>query len=115
MTSNHNAINNDSQTQNLLERWNRIPLYVRILIPMVAGLATGMLLGEQAIMVYLPSQMILRLLGALAPPLILCGVAHVTLTTDILCARRAGFLMLRQTVRGSGPGISCAKHVTPLR
>ena len=90
-----------SRSRGLLKRWNSIPLYLRILIAMVIGLATGMLLGERAIMFTMPSQIILRLLGALAPPLILVAVAHVMLTTDIpghKALRLAGLLVLNTLV-----------------
>ena len=68
---------------------------------MAAGLGVGMLLGERAIMFYMPSQIILRLLGALAPPLILVAVSHVMLTTDIpghKALRLAALLVLNTSV-----------------
>ena len=74
---------NTTRSLSLLGRWNAIPLYFRILIAMALGVGAGMLLGERAFMFYTPSQIILRLLGALAPPLILVAVSHVMLTTDI--------------------------------
>ncbi|MCR9202004.1 MAG: dicarboxylate/amino acid:cation symporter [Planctomycetaceae bacterium] len=85
----------------VLARWNAIPLYFRILIAMVVGLGAGLVLGERAIMFYMPSQVILRLLGALAPPLILVAVSHVMLTTDIpaqKAVRLAGLLVLNTCV-----------------
>lgn len=90
-----------SQTASILQRWNAIPLYFRILIAMVAGVGMGLLIDERAIMFYMPSQIILRLLGALAPPLILVAVAHVMLTTDIpghKAMRLAGLLVLNTSV-----------------
>lgn len=101
MTAGPNVTSRESQQQGVLQRWNRIPLYFRILLAMAVGVGTGMLLGERAIMFYMPSQIILRLLGALAPPLILVAVAHVMLTTDIPRAkaiRLAGLLVLNTAV-----------------
>jgi len=90
-----------SSERGVLARWNAIPLYFRILIAMVVGLVAGLALGERAIMFYMPSQVILRLLGALAPPLILVAVSHVMLTTDIpaqKAVRLAGLLVLNTCV-----------------
>ncbi|WP_442484289.1 dicarboxylate/amino acid:cation symporter [Aeoliella sp. SH292] len=84
-----------------LTRWNRIPLYTRIVVAMILGIVVGLVLGERAIMFALPSEIILRLLGALAPPLILVAVAHVMITTDIpgrKAARLAWLLVLNTTV-----------------
>jgi Na+/H+-dicarboxylate symporter len=84
-----------------LGRWNAIPLYLRIVVAMVLGLVVGLMLGERAIFLELPSKVILQLLGALAPPLILIAVTHVLMTTEITgktAARLAGLLLLNTTV-----------------
>jgi Na+/H+-dicarboxylate symporter len=84
-----------------LQRWNAMPLYFRILIALLLGVVVGMLMGERAVVFYMPAQIILRLLGALAPPLILVAVAHVMLTTDIpkrKALRLAGLLVLNTSV-----------------
>jgi Na+/H+-dicarboxylate symporter len=84
-----------------IERWNDIPLYWRILLAMALGVLVGMALGDAAVMFTMLSQIILRLLGALAPPLILVAVAHVMLTTDIpgnKALRLAGLLILNTSV-----------------
>ena len=104
-----------SQGYRLLRGWNRIPLYFRILIAMAAGLAVGMLAGERAVMFYMPSQIILRLLGALAPPLILVAVAHVMLTTDIpghKAMRLVGLLVLNTSV-AVAVGLAVANLMKP--
>jgi len=82
-------------------RWNKLPLYLRILSAMVGGLITGYALGERAAVFEIPSKVILQLLGALAPPLILIAVTHVLMTTKITAqtARRlVGLLLLNTTV-----------------
>jgi Na+/H+-dicarboxylate symporter len=84
-----------------LARWNAIPLYLRIVIAMVAGVVLGLALGERAAVMEVPSKLILQLLGALAPPLILVAVTHVLLTTVIpsrKALRLAGLLLLNTTV-----------------
>jgi Na+/H+-dicarboxylate symporter len=90
-----------SQSSNWLSRWNSVPLYLRIVLAMLLGLVTGLLLGERALVFEIPSQVILQLLGALAPPLILIAVTHVLMTTEIAgktAAKLAGLLLLNTTV-----------------
>lgn len=99
-----------TQPQGMLARWNRIPLYLRIVIAMGLGVVCGLALGliepsakREAIagVLGVVSTAILQLLGALAPPLILVAVTHVLMTTDIKgrSARRlAGLLLLNTTV-----------------
>ena len=99
----------------LIERWDAIPLYLRILLAMFIGLITGLALGERAVVFYAPSQIILRLLGALAPPLILVAVAHVMVTTDIpghKAVRLAGLLILN-TLVAVGIGLTVANVMQP--
>ena len=54
--------------------WQATPLYLRILAACVLGVAVGVLLGKNAEPLAIPSQLVLRLLGALAAPLILLAV-----------------------------------------
>ena len=56
-----------SGSKGWLACWNAFPLYIRIVIAMVVGLFTGLLLGERALFLEIPSKVILQLLGALAP------------------------------------------------
>ena len=82
-------------------RWNAIPLYFRILIAMAIGVVAGMILGEQAEFLEIPSALILQLLGALAPPLILAAVVHVLMTSEITgatAARLVGLLLMNTMV-----------------
>jgi Na+/H+-dicarboxylate symporter len=90
-----------TKTKRWLGRWNAAPLYVRIVVAMFLGLVTGLVLGERALFFEIPSQVILQLLGALAPPLILIAVTHVLMTTQIsgkTAGRLATLLLLNTTV-----------------
>ena len=73
----------------LFEVWHRTPLYLRILGGCVLGVLVGLVLGQTAPVAFfrevrpllvaaeglaIPSQLVLRLLGALAAPLILLAV-----------------------------------------
>ncbi len=64
----------------LLALIHRIPLYLRILIALGLGVVTGLLLGARAEPLAIPSQIILRFLGALAPALILFAVLQAIIT-----------------------------------
>ena len=77
------ASSNDASQQGLIGKWIAIPLYWRILASMVLGLILGLVLGENAEIFRPFSQVILQLLGALAPPLILIAVVHVLMTSNI--------------------------------
>ncbi|MCA9183868.1 MAG: cation:dicarboxylase symporter family transporter, partial [Planctomycetales bacterium] len=82
-------------------RWAATPLYWRILLGMLIGIAAGLMLGDRAEWLRIPSGIILQLLSALAPPLILIAVVHVLMTSDIprsSVARLAGLLLLNTTV-----------------
>ncbi len=59
------------------------PLYGRIIIGVILGVATGLLLGNQAAFLAVPGKLVLRLLGALAPPLILAAIVHTFMTTHL--------------------------------
>ncbi len=85
----------------IIDRWNAIPLYLQILMAMIAGAVTGLILGPKALFLEIPSKIILQLLGALAPPLILIAVIHVLMTTEIkgrTALRLSGLLLLNTTV-----------------
>ncbi|QDV72701.1 dicarboxylate/amino acid:cation symporter [Botrimarina mediterranea] len=94
-------MSNATKPAGLLGRWNAIPLYWRILLAMVVGVMTGLVLGNRAEVLEIPSKVILQLLGALAPPLILVAVTHVLMTTEVrgrLAARLFWLLILNTTV-----------------
>lgn len=99
----------------LVGRWNALPLYFQIVIAMAVGIITGLSLGHHAAIFEIPSQVILQLLGALAPPLILVAVTHVLMTTEISgrdAARLAGLLLLNTTV-AIVIGLTVANLLTP--
>jgi Na+/serine symporter len=68
---------------NLIATWQQIPLYGRIVIGVVLGVAAGLALGSQAAILAMPGKLVLRLLGALAPPLILAAIVHTFMTTHL--------------------------------
>lgn len=97
--------------------WNRTPLYLRIVGALILGVIVGVVFGPKAVGLAGPSKLILRLLGALAPPLILIAVVQALLTTDIRgrqAGRLAGLLLLN-TIVAICIGLLVANVVQPGR
>ena len=97
--------------------WTRLPLYLRILVGLVLGVVAGVALGQSAQALDLPARLILRLLGALAPPLILVAVVHALLTAEIqgAVAWRLGRLLLLNTLVAIVVGLVVANVLAPGR
>jgi DAACS family dicarboxylate/amino acid:cation (Na+ or H+) symporter len=69
------------EKEGLWARWHATPLYQRILGGMVLGAIVGVLFGESVATLAIPSKLVLRLLGALAPALILFALIQALLKT----------------------------------
>ena len=81
--------------------WTGLPLYLRILIGLVLGLAVGIAFGPAAKRLDWPARMVLRVLGALAPALILVAVVHAIMTAAVegkVALRLFGLLALNTLV-----------------
>jgi len=101
----------------LIATWQRIPLYARIVIGVILGVLTGLLLGNQAEILAVPGKLVLRLLGALAPPLILTAIVHTFMTTHLggpLVARLV-WLLLLNTLVAVTVGLTVANIIQPGR
>jgi len=62
----------------------RMPLYLRIVVALALGVGIGLIVPESwASALYIPARMILRLLGAIAPPLILVAVSRALLGANV--------------------------------
>lgn len=96
-------------------RWQRQPLYLRILIGFGLGILFGLLLGDWAQPLEIPSKLVLRLLGALAPPLILLAVIHALMHAEL--PRGSTFrllsLLLLNTVVAIFIGLAVANLLQP--
>jgi len=103
------------QPRSIVGRWNAIPLYLRIVIAMIAVAVAGLVLGQRALVLEIPSKVILQLLGALAPPLILVAVTHVLMTTDVRgkTALRLVGLLLLNTMVAITVGLTVANVMRP--
>ena len=109
----------------LIATWQQIPLYGRIIIGVVLGVAAGLALGSQAAFLATPGKLVLRLLGALAPPLIRMswsgGQTARLLLMNTLVAITVGLTVANviQPGRGAGlapsePAIETAHTANPL-
>ncbi len=81
--------------------WKSTPLYIRIMIALVLGAIVGTAWGEGAANLEVPAKLILRVLGALAPPLILIAVIQALMKTEVrgaLAAKLGGLLVLNTVV-----------------
>lgn len=90
--------------------WHHTPLYLRILGALILGVILGVVMravaGPEEVARYArileePSKLILRLLGALAPPLILIAIIQALMTAELRGARvlrLAGLLVLNTMV-----------------
>ncbi|MEY4550926.1 MAG: hypothetical protein RL685_7121 [Pseudomonadota bacterium] len=95
--------------------WTRLPLYSRILVGLLLGLVVGYLLGPSAKPLDWPARLILRVLGAIAPLLILTAVVRALITADIhgrLALRMTGLLLLN-TVMAILVGLGVANLLKP--
>jgi Na+/H+-dicarboxylate symporter len=95
--------------------WSRIPLYLRIIAALILGLIVGSLVGKPAEVLELPAGLILRVLGALAPPLILIAVVQAIMHADIKgnTAGRLAFLLVLNTIVAICIGLLVANLVQP--
>lgn len=85
----------------LIAWWNRTPLYLRIIGGMILGAIVGVIFGAGAEPLAIPSKLVLRLLGALAPPLILLAIIQALMTTKFeqgTAGRLVRLLMLNTLV-----------------
>jgi DAACS family dicarboxylate/amino acid:cation (Na+ or H+) symporter len=92
-----------------------MPLYLRILVGLVLGVAVGLLLGPSAKPFDWPARIVLRILGALAPALILVAVVRAIMTADVqgkMAFRMAGLLVLN-TLTAIVVGLGVASIVRP--
>ena len=114
----------------LLGWWRATPLYVRILLGMALGVVVGVVVGPATKPLDWLAQIVLRVLGALAPMLILVAVVQAIMTAEIrgrLALRIAGLLLINTTVAilvglgvanllrpGSGAALQRPAHAPPL-
>lgn len=101
----------------LFARWSNSPLYLRILVGLVLGIIVGVVFGPRADKLDIPARLVLRMLGALAPPIVLLAVINALLKANVhgrLAAKMAGLLGLN-TLVAILVGLGVANVVRPGR
>jgi len=95
--------------------WHATPLYLRILGGVVLGVLVGLILQERAHPLEVPSRLVLRLLGALASPLILLAVVQALMHAQLPkgSALRLVFLLALNTLVAIAIGLAVANIVRP--
>ena len=101
----------------LLAWWHRTPLYLRILGALALGIVAGLALGVRADSFAIPSKLVLRLLGALAPVLILLAIIQALMKAQFEkgTAGRLARLLILNTLAAIGIGLLVANVVKPGR
>jgi DAACS family dicarboxylate/amino acid:cation (Na+ or H+) symporter len=99
----------------LLGRWRAVPLYLRILGAVALGVLVGVALGPQAGALEAPAKLVLRILGALAPPLILLAIVQALMRAHLggAVAFRLATLLLTNTLVAILIGLAVANVVRP--
>ena len=117
MTHSELPAGEQERKRGLLAAYNRTPLYARILVALVLGIIAGELLGERAAGFKSFSSVVLRLLGALATPLIFIAVVQALLKARITgkTGARLVSLLLSNTVVAILIGLAVANVVQPGR
>jgi DAACS family dicarboxylate/amino acid:cation (Na+ or H+) symporter len=105
-------------SRSFVAAYRRTPLYLKILIAMVLGAAVGPLVNATwAARINQPAVIVLKLLGAIAPPLILVAVIRALITANIR-GRLAGklfFLLILNTTVAILIGLFVANVIQPGR
>ena len=99
----------------MLSRWHRTPLYLRILGALLLGLVVGVLYGPGAAWLAIPGKLVLRLLGALAPALILFAIIQALIQTHFSpgTTGRLIRLLILNTLVAIGIGLLVADVIQP--
>ncbi|MBY0229164.1 MAG: dicarboxylate/amino acid:cation symporter [Gemmataceae bacterium] len=98
-----------------LHAYGRVPLVAKILVALVLGIAAGYALGKGAAALEPMYKIILRLLGALATPLIFLAVVNALVKTEVrgAMAGRMLWLLMLNTVVAILVGITVANLMRP--
>ena len=114
----HTAAHPPSQNHSgLMALYHRTPLYLRIVISLLIGAVVGHFMGPQAALFKPFSDIVLRLLQALATPLIFVAVVHALLRARVTSrvAGRMTWLLLSNTVVAIVVGLAVANVIQPGR
>ncbi len=99
----------------LWSRYNRIPMFVKILIGLTAGFAVGMILKERAVDLKPVSNIVLALLRLLATPLVFLAITLSLLRSKMggKSGLRLGYLILTNTLMAIIIGLAVVNLLQP--
>jgi DAACS family dicarboxylate/amino acid:cation (Na+ or H+) symporter len=99
----------------VIATWRAIPLYLRIVVAAGLGVLLGLALGLNADGLETAGKLLLRLLGALAAPLILLAVVQAILTTDVKgrTGLKLAYLLITNTLAAIAIGLLVANLLKP--
>lgn len=99
----------------ILTRWFGIPFAFRMAGAIALGIAVGLIAGQDAQVLHLPAKLVLRLLSALAPPLILFAILRAVLRVEARGrdAGRLAWLLISNTTVAIAIGLVLANGLTP--
>ena len=115
MQNSDHAAQSTNPPRGIVSRWRATPLYLRIIGALVLGVLVGVVLGPDAAALSTPSKLILRMLGALAPPLILIAIirALVNARIDAGTTPRLASLLVLNTLVAIVVGMTVANFIRP--
>src|SRR4029453_17136201 len=99
-----------------MNKFLRMPLYARIVVALILGVGVGLLIpATWAAGLDIPARMILRLLGAIAPPLILVAVSRALVGANVRgkLAGKMFFLLALNTLVAICIGLFVANVIRP--
>src|SRR3954470_18787309 len=106
----------EAPTSSPLGILQRVPLYLQILVALILGVIAGVVISPTTANRFdIPAQVILRLLGAIAPPLILIAVMRALISAKVE-GRLAGkmfYLLALNTLVAIFIGLLVANVVRP--
>ncbi|BBU60556.1 glutamate:proton symporter [Methylosinus sp. C49] len=107
--------NETETTTGLIAHWRAIPLYARIIVAVALGVVAGLALGGSAHILGTPAKLVLRLLGALAPPLILLAIVQALMRAHLAGgqAMRLVILLFTNTLVATLIGLAVANVLQP--
>jgi DAACS family dicarboxylate/amino acid:cation (Na+ or H+) symporter len=108
--------NESTRAPGFVASYRRIPLYLKILVGMLLGVVVGLLVNKTwALRLNQPAVLILRLLGAIAPPLILVAVIRALITANVRgkLAGKLFFLLVLNTLVAIVIGLTVANVLKP--
>jgi Na+/H+-dicarboxylate symporter len=96
-------------------RWRAWPLYTRIIGAIALGALAGLALGTPAGALALPAKLVLRLLAAIAPPLVLVAIVRALVNAQVPrgTAPRLAFLLILNTTVAILIGLLVANVMRP--